>query len=67
MDAASAFAAPLVPEALGTVGGSDAALTWSPWSNDVSEAVAGTSASLFGVGPVSRDLAALAVGGVLVG
>ena len=66
MDAASAFAAPFAPEALGTVSGGDTALTWSTWSNHASEAVAGTSTSLFGVGSVSRDVAALLVGGSLV-
>lgn len=67
MDGPWSFAAPLAPDALGTVSGGDTALTWSARSNDASEAVMGTSTSLFGVGSVSRDVAALVVGGSLVG
>lgn len=67
VEEAVAFAAPLVQEALGTVSIGDAALTWTTWSNHASDAVAGTSTSLFGVGSVSRDFAALTVDGALVG
>lgn len=67
VEEAVAFAAPLIQEALGTVSSGDVTLTWTTWSNHASEAVAGTSSSLFGVGSVSRDFAALAVGGALVG
>ncbi len=67
VDAASAFASPLVQEAHGTISSGDSALIWTTWSDGTSEAFAGSVPSLLGIGPGSRDLAALAVGGSLVG